>query len=48
MLISLDCVPDQYKTQEICERFVLEESEALEFISDCYIKVQKNILCGLR
>lgn len=37
----LDSVLDQYKTQKMCERVAPEEPEALEFVPNCYTKLQK-------
>ena len=37
---TYDCVSDQYKIQKMCERVLLEEPETLEYVLDCYVKLQ--------
>ena len=39
---TLVSVPDQYKTQEMCDKAVDNYAQALEFVPHCY-KIQKNV-----
>ena len=32
----LRCVPDRYKTQQICDKAILENGVTLKYVPDCY------------
>ena len=36
LLYLLRYVPEQYKTQQICDKAILKNSEKLESVTDCY------------
>ena len=38
----IKCVPDPYKTKEICDKIIIENGGMLEFIRDSY-RHQKNL-----
>ena len=44
-----DSVPDQYKTQEMCNKIVDDFLAALKFVSDWFVtsKMIKNLLTAL-
>ena len=35
LLFVIECIPDQCKTQEICDKVILENSETLIFVPGC-------------
>ena len=37
----INYVPNQYKTQEICDKVILENDRTLKFVSDCNKKKDK-------
>ena len=32
----MSILPDQYKTQQICDKAIIENDRTLKFFSDCY------------
>ena len=39
----LRCIPDQYKTQQMCDKAILENAGTSKSVPDCY-KKSRNVL----